>query len=212
MSGVADTHAAECLMELVERCKQGDARAQREFVEARSGQVYRWAVLLGLRPSEAEDAVQEVLWTALRRIATCRSPEAITCWLYQITRRIAANQRRRAWWKRVWLTSEEPEQAFLPSQALGVDQELDLRRCLSRLSPKLSEVLVLMDIEGFTREEVAAMLKLPTGTVASRLRLAREAFRASWTASRQAPADLARRAAATPAEPVGDESSSWREP
>ena len=69
---------------------------------------------------------------------------------------------------RVTLVHEVQEQAEL---------EIDVRRCLSRLPRTQAEVLVLMDIEGFTRDEVADMLSLRPGTVASRLRLARTALR-----------------------------------
>lgn len=176
-------------MDLIERCKSGDASAQRELVETRTRQVYRWAVLLGVRPREAEDVAQEVLVTALRRIARCRSQAVATSWLYQITRRIVANQRRLAWFRRVLLTQEPERAAFGHVNARGMEEELDLRRFLDRLPRKLVEVLMLMEVEGFTRDEVAEMLQLPAGTVASRLRLAREAFRA---AAEHAPAREAR--------------------
>jgi RNA polymerase sigma-70 factor (ECF subfamily) len=60
------------------------------------------------------------------------------------------------------------------------------------LPKKQAEVLVLLDIEGHTREEAAEMLDVPPGTVASRLRLAREGFRKVWeeTQGAQVPSNL----------------------
>lgn len=180
-SGRASRNAKPAVS-LLHRCKAGDERAWAALFSQRAGQVYRWAVLLGLTPAEAEDAAQEVLATAARRIERCAAEEAMTSWLYQITRRVVANCRRLSWWRR-WLPGAEPEAAqaaFSHETAREAERELDIRRCIARLPRAQAEVLVLMDIEGFTREEVAEMLRIAPGTVASRLRLARQAFRAGW--------------------------------
>ena len=166
-------------MTLLERCKAGDNDAWRELFARRAGQVYRWAVLLGLGAAEAEDAAQDVLATAVVRIQTCEAEAAMTTWLYQITRRVAANHRRKAWLRR-WVRGE-PERVALV-QASEADRALELaaRRCLAGLPREQAEVLVMHDIVGFTRSDCARILCLPEGTVASRLRRAQAAFRKLW--------------------------------
>jgi RNA polymerase sigma-70 factor (ECF subfamily) len=52
-----------------------------------------------------------------------------------------------------------------------------LDRVLAKLDPTLVEVFVLYDVEGFSSPEIAEALQIPVGTVASRLRRAREEFR-----------------------------------
>lgn len=171
-----DSHAS-----LVARCRAGEPLGWRQLFEERAPQLYRWAVFLGLGPRDAEDAAQEVLAVAARRIHTCQGDEVLTSWLYQITRRVVANHRRRRWY-RVFLSSDEAHvPAFDYANAEGSERELDVRRCLARLSQAQREVLVLADLDGHTRPEIASMLGLAEGTVASRLRLAREAFRAHWS-------------------------------
>jgi RNA polymerase sigma-70 factor (ECF subfamily) len=54
-----------------------------------------------------------------------------------------------------------------------------LDRVLGQLDASLVEVFVLFDVEGFSTKEVASALSVPEGTVASRLRRAREEFRAA---------------------------------
>lgn len=164
--------------ELFQACRAGDATAWRQVVRSRAPAVFRWSIMLGLRPAEAEDASQEVLWRAWRRFDLCRAPQAFDAWLYQITRRVVANMRRLVWLKRVLPTETPPEPAFVEGPSPEI--ELSVRACFETLSRKQAEVLLLSDIEGYTREEVAEMLAVPPGTVASRLRLAREAFRAAW--------------------------------
>lgn len=167
-------------MDLLEACKANDAAAWARLVRERNGQVYRWAVLLGLKPNEAEDAAQEVFAVAARRVETCRSEEALGSWLFQITRRVVANARRTGWWRRAVLGEEAPKQAFGTSDPADVDRELAVRACLDRLPRAQAEALILMEIEGYTREEVAEMLGIPAGTVASRVRLAKQSFRTHW--------------------------------
>ena len=174
-------------MTLLEGCKAGDPAAWRKLFTARAGQVYRWALLQGLSPTEAEDCAQEVLATAARRIADCRAEEALTSWLFQITRRVAANTRRLAWMKYFVTGSRPIEPGLDHEEPQDLELELSVRGCLERLPRKQAEVLVLLDIEGHTREEAAEMLDLPPGTVASRLRLAREGFRKVWEETQGAP-------------------------
>lgn len=172
---------------LLEACKAGDPAAWERLYRERSAQIYRWSVLLGLQPAEAEDAAQEVLVIASRRIETCRAEEALTSWLFQITRRVVSNQRRNAWWKRAILGERPPEPAFEHEEGGDVARELAVRDCLARLPRAQAEALILMEVEGFTREEAAKALGVPPGTVASRVRLAKEAFRNSWTEERPVP-------------------------
>lgn len=164
--------------ELFTACRAADPLAWRRLYRAYAGRVFRWAVLRGLRPAEAEDAAQEVLAIASKRLDQCRAPEAFDAWLYQITRKVVANARRRVWWRRVLPVEEPPEPAFVDGPKPEVERAV--RACLARLPDEQAEVLFLFDIEGFSREEVADIVGRPPGTVASRLRLGREAFRALW--------------------------------
>lgn len=176
--------------ELFESCRAGEAFAWRRLYRAYAAKVYRWAVLRGLRPAEAEDAAQEVLAIAYRRFATCRAPRAFDAWLYQITRKVVANLRRKAWWRRVLPVARLPEQDATAFDGPAPETELAVRGCLAQLPDAQAEVVLLSDVEGFTRAEIAEMIGIAPGTVASRLRLGRAAFRALW--AEQAPAQSGR--------------------
>jgi RNA polymerase sigma-70 factor, ECF subfamily len=180
---VGETVAARA-MNLLERCQRDDPAAWRELFARRASQIYRWAVLLGLGPAGAEDATQDVLATAARRIESCRDEIAMTSWLYQITRRVVANHRRREWLRRClpFQTAQPNGEAADAEHEHPRDlaAELEVRRCLRQLPPDLVEVLVMIEIVGLTRDEAAKILGLPAGTVGSRTRRARAAFMEQW--------------------------------
>jgi RNA polymerase sigma-70 factor (ECF subfamily) len=166
---------------LLADCKAGDERAWERLFRERAGQVYRWAVTLGLSPASAEDAAQEVLATAARRIDTCRSEQALSAWLFQITRRVVANHRRLAWWRRILpVDDSQLEPAFVTRPGQSREQELTVRACLRRMRPQEVELLLLAYVEGFSKVEVARTLGVPPGTAATRMRAARRHFQELW--------------------------------
>jgi DNA-directed RNA polymerase specialized sigma24 family protein len=58
----------------------------------------------------------------------------------------------------------------------------DVRSVLARLAPEHRAVLLLRDLEGLDEQAAAALLKVPRGTVKSRLSRARRSFRKEWQA------------------------------
>jgi RNA polymerase sigma-70 factor (ECF subfamily) len=168
------------------RCRRGEGEAWRMLFDRYIRSVYRWAACLGLDAAAAEDASQEVFATAFRRIGDCRAADRLPAWLFQITRRKAANHRRLTWVRRIFRDSaiESGEDGAGIERSAGSedrDLALDLRRTLGRLPLRDAEVLLLHDLEGRTRAEVAAMLDLAEGTIASRLARARAGFARLWS-------------------------------
>ncbi len=139
-----------------------------------------WCARLGGPGLDAESAAHEVLLVALRRQGDLRPGAPVEPWAWGITVRVIRAHRRRAWLRR-WLPGAVPEQVSedSPSQALESRRTARLVwRVLDALSEAHREVLVLCDVEERGRAEVAEILGIPEGTVKSRLRLARLAFRA----------------------------------
>ena len=138
-----------------------------------------WRVLrrLGLSPADADDAAQRVLLTVARRLADIE-PGRERAFLSRTATHIALKAHRSERRRR-----EQPVAVLEHAEATAPDPEtlLQKRRTLARLDALLDElaldlrtVFVLFEIEGLTQEEVALALDLPKGTVASRLRRARQ--------------------------------------
>ena len=143
-----------------------------------------WRVLRrgGLSPADAEDAAQDVFWILAQRIDAV--PErARRAFLVSTALRVAADRRRSKWHRSVDTGLELDQQASLRP---GADEQLDLRRAAELLDRALAllddqdrSIYIMAELEQLSRTEVAEALRIPKGTVASRLRRAREALEAA---------------------------------
>jgi RNA polymerase sigma factor (sigma-70 family) len=122
---------------------------------------------------DADDAFQATFLVLVRKADSVRPRGMLGNWLYGVASRTAREARRLAARRRV----KEREAATMPRAASGdsAPNELGaaLDQGLSGLPDKYRAVLVLCDLEGKARREVAQELGLPEGTVASRLATAR---------------------------------------
>jgi RNA polymerase sigma factor (sigma-70 family) len=121
---------------------------------------------------EAEDAFQATCLALVRRAASIRSPELLANWLYRVAHKTARKARQMAATRHA---REKPlgpmpepqaeplDDAFGPGWRERLDEELD------RLPEKYRLAIVLCDLQGRSRPEVAGQLGVPEGTVASRL-------------------------------------------
>jgi RNA polymerase sigma factor (sigma-70 family) len=122
---------------------------------------------------QAEDAFQATFLVFVRRAASIRSPELLPNWLYRVAHKTACKARQMAGKRSV----REPQMPPMPEpQAVesrdggfGPEQRQMLDEELSRLPEKYRAAIVLCDLEGRTRTEAARTLRVPEGTVASRL-------------------------------------------
>jgi RNA polymerase sigma-70 factor (ECF subfamily) len=140
-----------------------------------------WRTLrgLGVPDAQVDDATQLVFLTFSQKLARV-PPAQERAFLVATAVRIAANDRR-VRRRRPEDPSDscdespsavpDPERQLATKQALG-----ELEAILARMSHELRTVFLLFELEGFRMSEIADMLALPPGTVASRLRSARQVF------------------------------------
>jgi RNA polymerase sigma-70 factor (ECF subfamily) len=121
--------------------------------------------------ADAEDIAQEAVLRAYRRFERLRDRNSFRAWLVRITFRLALDRARSANRReqRETLWAEPRLCASTEDLAATSEFEEHLARALNELSPKLLLVLLLAAMEGHTLDEVAEMLRLPLGTVKSRL-------------------------------------------
>jgi RNA polymerase sigma-70 factor (ECF subfamily) len=151
-------------------------RLERIF-NAHHASVWRALRRRGLSAEAAEDATQETFLLAADRLDDIR-PESERAFLIATALRVAHTLGR----KTVrWELAEDMDQRLSESRN-ALDKRADLQLCdrvLSKVDADLVEVFVLYELEGLTSPEIADLLQIPLGSVASRLRRAREQFRAA---------------------------------
>jgi RNA polymerase sigma-70 factor (ECF subfamily) len=134
----------------------------------------------GTPDAEIDDEVQRTFITAARRLDDVR-PGAEKGFLFKIALNLAAHARRTLARRREVLAEEAPERnETFPTPEQLTDQKRMrqlLDRVLDRMDESLRVVFVLYEFEEMNMSEIADVLEIPRGTVASRLRRARAEFR-----------------------------------
>jgi RNA polymerase sigma-70 factor, ECF subfamily len=158
---------------------EGQGRMRR-MVDEHFDFVWRTLRRLGVSAEAVDDGAQNVFCTAARKLA-CIAPGSEKAYLFGTAFRWASDARKSQQRRR-------DREATLETESIGsplpsIDELVDLKRAramldhvLDGLSPELRTVLMLSEEEGMTAPELSALLGVPIGTVASRLRRAREAF------------------------------------
>ncbi|NRA35404.1 MAG: sigma-70 family RNA polymerase sigma factor [Polyangiaceae bacterium] len=156
-----------------------DVERLSQLVQANFGFVWRSLRRFGLSEADADDAAQQVFLVCRRRLHDIE-PGRESAFLFGTARRVASKVRRgRSRRREVDLSAAAAEPSALPSpedlsdvvRARGV-----LDQILNHMKPGLRDVFVLFEVEQLTMKEIAGVLELAPGTVASRLRRAREIF------------------------------------
>lgn len=144
------------------------------------GEVWRAVRRLGVAASAVDDVVQETFVTAWRSLARFEGRSSLKTWLVGI----AFNHARHALRAQGLRSGETPvESVTLPSGASTPEELVQKQRrgelllvMLSRLPEEQRTTFVLVELEGLSAVEVAALVQVPLNTIYSRLRLARSAI------------------------------------
>lgn len=153
-------------------------RIKRIVVEHHSF-VWRSLVRLGVPRADAEDAVQQVFMVTTRRIddITAGSERSF---LYGVAIRVASRSRRTRARRREVLGDAGPERVDTAARPDDLIDRAEARRLLDEILEsmpiELRVVFTLFELEQMTMVDIAALIEVPQGTVASRLRRAREHF------------------------------------
>ncbi|MHC4471099.1 MAG: RNA polymerase sigma factor [Planctomycetota bacterium] len=160
----------ETLETLVRRAKAGDRIAFGEIVSRLSRRAVGTAHLITGDFHLGEEAAQDALVTAWRKLGSLKDPAAFPAWFGKILARTAQRARRR------------PPVALAPDLVPGVPEktvgeEPGLPEEAARLRPKYRDVLALRYVEGLSYRGIAAALGITVARVKSRLHDGRELLR-----------------------------------
>ena len=179
--------------EFVSLCKKGDVDAFEVLVKKHQKRMFNIAYRMMGNYEEASEIVQDAFVSAYRGIKNFRGRAKFSTWLYTIVINLAKNRlkqlKARLHYEKYSIdnpipTHESQIHGEPASSDLSALERLEKREtqqkvqgCIDSLDGEFKEVLVLKDIQGFSYDEISDLLKVPEGTVKSRLFRAREAVK-----------------------------------
>jgi len=162
---------------LIERCLAGDQEAWNQIVRTHWRKVFNLAYKFVGRHDEAEDLAQDVFLKIFKALHTFDRRANFQTWLISISRNLCIDHYRSVRKERETMARDVDASVLTPASRdrspLGELEQVDLRRrikeALAELPPTLREAVVLRDLQEFSYQEIATQLRLPEGTVKSRI-------------------------------------------
>ena len=147
----------------------GDRRAFGTLVARHQSRLWAVALRTLADREEAADALQDALVHAYRGAASYRGEARVTTWLHRVVVNACLDRARRRAVRPTIALSEQRADVPDPRDALG-DREtaLELEAALSALPLEQRSAILLVDVQGLSVAEAAAVLGVATGTVKSR--------------------------------------------
>ena len=158
-----DKHA-----ELVERCRQGESKAQYEIYKHYSKAMFNVSMRILNHVAEAEDVLQEAFIDAFNKVVDFRGQSTFGIWLKQIVVNRAINQLRSRKMQLVDIEDFNDENDIAdaePSDDEGIKFEVErVRRAMENLPEGYRVVLSLYLFEGYDHEEIGQVLGISEST------------------------------------------------
>src|SRR5262247_3570354 len=174
---------------LVEGLRRGDPAAPEQLLDTYGDRVYRLAIRITGNEQDAEEVVQDALWTAARRIDTFKGESAFGSWLYRITANTAYQKLRTRQSKRQEVSWEDLLPAFddqgqhvepvgdwsgrVEEPALQTELRTVLTTAINALPGDYRTAFLLHDVEGLSNPEIAESLHISLPAVKSRVHRSR---------------------------------------
>jgi RNA polymerase sigma-70 factor, ECF subfamily len=159
--------------EVVAAARRGSLEAFEQLVRRYQADVWRLAFHLLRDSALADDVTQDSFLRAFRFLGRYRGQARFSTWLFSITRNCAMDELRRQGRHR---RAAGRAQAGEPVVATDRSSGIEVREALASLPLELREPVVMIDMFGMSYREVASTLRLPQGTVKSRVHRARAAL------------------------------------
>lgn len=177
--GAAKSLATNERAELVRRCRSGDGAAWEEIVQTYTRRIYNLAYRFTSRADTAEDLTQEVFIRVYKSLDQYNPKQGdLQNWLMRLARNLVIDDYRKRQRAPQDEAADDLEDHQYHLRAAGgtVQREMERRELgaqvqagIDKLSPDLRTCVILRDIEELSYQEIVDLLKIPEGTVKSRI-------------------------------------------
>ena len=162
---------------IIARARRGDAHAFEQLVTAYRNQVFRLALRMCGNEADADEVAQEAFLSAWKGLPNFRGESRFSTWLYQLTTHAAIDLMRR---EKRQAAAEDIDEITTADDGPSPQQQVErtetqreIRSALMQLPEEYRQVLLLRFMQELSYEEIGRALKLPVGTVKSRLNRAK---------------------------------------
>jgi RNA polymerase sigma-70 factor (ECF subfamily) len=169
---------------LIHRCQRGDRLAIEVLVRRYQNYIYRLCYLVMGNEQDAEDMAQECFIRACRALPRfeIRPGTSFEAWLYRIAINCCRSRMRRKWYQVLPWPDPAPPMVTEPEEqpdrlVLRGEQRSEIMEAIDSLGEKHRLVVIMRYYAGLSNEEIARTLNIPSGTVRSRLHIARQRLR-----------------------------------
>ena len=169
--------------ELIAQFQNGDLYAFDIIVQRYKDQLLNFAYRFLGNYEEAEDVVQETFLRLYRNRHAYRQIAKFSTWLYTITSNLSKTELRKRKRRKLVSISDlgyDEKEYELEDGHADTEREVDsvlkeeiIQKAIEELPPRFRQVIILRDVKGLSYEEVGEILKIPLGTVKSRVNRAR---------------------------------------
>lgn len=167
---------------LLARSRAGDLHAFEQLIRTHQDRIYNLAYRITGNHEDASDAAQDAFVRAFQALARFREDAAPSTWLYRIATNAALDLvRRRPAAPPVELPVNHPAPDNPEREAARREIGRRVQSALANVPSEFRAAVVLRDLQGLSYEDVAHVLRVPVGTVRSRISRGREALRAQLT-------------------------------
>jgi len=161
---------------LLQIANQKDRLAFQQLFQKYAPRVKSLMMRHGADANTAEELAQETLLSVWRKASLYSSERgSVTTWIFTIARNLRIDRLRK---EEMWVElpdgyDQEASTDAQPDEVVSDEERrLNMRRALDGLPPDQYQVVVLSFIDGLSHRQIAERLRLPVGTVKSRIRLA----------------------------------------
>lgn len=175
--------------ELIERFQKGEIHAFEEIVARYKDQLLNFVFRFLGNQEQAEDILQETFMRVYRNRHAYRRVAKFSTWIYTIAGNLARTELRKRKRRRLFSISDmgvEDKDYEVSDEGYNPESYVDtllhdevIQEEINKLSPKFREVIILRDIQELSYDEISKILRIPIGTVKSRVNRARLRLQAS---------------------------------
>lgn len=176
----------EALARLVRQCLAGDGVAWQQLVVSQHRRIYAICYRFTGSPTDAEDLTQDVFLKLYKNLASFDTQKgSFQTWITTLARNLLVDHFRRTRMDRFSDSLDAPANASedgptmadrladqgksQESHVAGLETRARVQQALKQLSPELREAVILRDLEDMDYKEIAQVLRIPEGTVKSRI-------------------------------------------